>query len=81
MLANYASDSEDAYFKAFKLDSDDKKREFKLAAWLHDCGKIITPEHIVDKGSKLECIDNRIHEIRMRFEVLLRDAEIDFISS
>lgn len=78
MLANYASDSEDAYFKAFKLDSDDKKREFKLAAWLHDCGKIITPEHIVDKGSKLECIYNRIHEIRMRFEVLLRDAEIDF---
>ncbi|MDE3272925.1 HD domain-containing phosphohydrolase [Pseudoalteromonas sp. G4] len=78
MLGSYASDSEDEYFKDFKLDSDDKKREFKLAAWLHDCGKIITPEHIVDKGSKLECIYNRIHEVRMRFEVLLRDAEIDF---
>lgn len=78
MLGSYASDSEDEYFKEFKLDNDDKKREFKLAAWLHDCGKIITPEHIVDKGSKLECIYNRIHEIRMRFEVLLRDAEIDF---
>ena len=40
--------------------------------------KIITPEHIVDKGSKLETIYNRIHEIRMRFEVLWRDAEINY---
>ncbi|EED34938.1 conserved hypothetical protein [Luminiphilus syltensis NOR5-1B] len=36
---------------------------------------------IVDKGSKLEALYNRIHEIRMRFEVLLRDAEIDFWQS
>ncbi|ATC98392.1 hypothetical protein PSPO_a1286 [Pseudoalteromonas spongiae UST010723-006] len=76
MLVDHASDCDEPHFKAFKLDTDDKKREFKLAAWLHDCGKIITPEHIVDKGTKLECIYNRIHEIRMRFEVLLRDAEI-----
>ena len=50
-----------------------------MACWLHDCGKVITPEHIVDKATKLESIYNRIHEIRMRFEVLKRDAEIDML--
>ncbi|WP_019027491.1 HD domain-containing phosphohydrolase [Colwellia piezophila] len=65
-------------FKHFSFKSDDEYREFKISAWLHDCGKIITPEHIVDKGSKLETIYNRIHEVRMRFEVLWRDAEIHY---
>ena len=65
-------------FKDFSFKSDDEYREFKISAWLHDCGKIITPEHIVDKGSKLESIYNRIHEIRMRFEVLWRDAEVNY---
>ncbi|NPA29276.1 MAG: amino acid ABC transporter [Epsilonproteobacteria bacterium] len=49
---------------------------FEMAAWLHDCGKITTPEYVVDKATKLETIYNRIHEIRTRFEVLWRDEEI-----
>ena len=48
-----------------------------IAGWLHDCGKVTTPEYVVDKATKLETIYDRIHEIRMRFEVLKRDAEID----
>ncbi|GEA12453.1 hypothetical protein KUL49_28280 [Alteromonas sp. KUL49] len=79
MLADVASKDNTPYFASFALDTKDKQREFKLAAWLHDCGKIITPEHIVDKGSKLECIYNRIHEVRMRFEVLWRDAQINYL--
>lgn len=78
MLASHASDSQLAAFKHFRLSTEDQWREYRIAAWLHDCGKITTPEHIVDKGSKLETIYNRIHEIRMRFEVLWRDAEIEF---
>jgi HD-GYP domain-containing protein (c-di-GMP phosphodiesterase class II)/ABC-type amino acid transport substrate-binding protein len=77
MLAHHASDSKDPAFREFQLHSDDEWREYRIAAWLHDCGKITTPEHIVDKGSKLEAIYNRLHEVRMRFEVLWRDAEID----
>jgi len=78
MLAQRASDSALPAFREFRLTTDDEWREYRIAAWLHDCGKITTPEHIVDKGSKLETIYNRIHEVRMRFEVLWRDADIAY---
>jgi len=51
-------------------------KEIKMASYLHDVGKIVTPEYIMDKGTKLETIYNRIHEIRTRFEVLYRDIKI-----
>jgi HD-GYP domain-containing protein (c-di-GMP phosphodiesterase class II) len=78
MLAERASVSNLPAFRNFSLESDDQWREYRIAAWLHDCGKITTPEHIVDKGSKLETIYNRIHEVRMRYEVLWRDREIEY---
>ena len=79
MLAKRASDSTLPAFRGFALSTDDQWREYRIAAWLHDCGKITTPEHIVDKGTKLETIYNRIHEVRMRFEVLWRDAEVRYL--
>lgn len=78
MLARVVNDSTDSPFSDFSFQTDDEWREFRTAAWLHDCGKVTTPEYIVDKATKLETIYNRIHEVRMRFEVLLRDAEIDY---
>ncbi|MGQ3891766.1 HD domain-containing phosphohydrolase [Legionella sp. CNM-4043-24] len=56
--------------------TDDEKYELDVAAWLHDCGKITTPEYVVDKATKLETISDRIHLIDLRFEVLKRDAII-----
>ncbi|MEC4726137.1 transporter substrate-binding domain-containing protein [Shewanella sp. D64] len=79
MLANAAQKANSGPFKDFCFKNKDEYREFRMAAWLHDCGKITTPEHIVDKGTKLEANYNRIHEIRMRFEVLWRDAEIEYL--
>ncbi|MEF1282192.1 HD domain-containing phosphohydrolase, partial [Vibrio fortis] len=76
MLAEAVEKCQSGQFKSFKFNNDDERREFRIAAWLHDCGKITTPEHIVDKGSKLEANYNRIHEVRTRFEVLWRDAQI-----
>lgn len=81
MLAEAAEKSDVGKFGDFKFANDDERREFRIAAWLHDCGKITTPEHIVDKGTKLEANYNRIHEIRTRFEVLWRDAEIRALKS
>jgi len=78
MLAKAAQESDRPPFSQFGFKTRDEWREFEIAAWLHDCGKIVTPEHIVDKATKLEMIYNRINEIRMRFEVLLRDAQISY---
>jgi HD-GYP domain-containing protein (c-di-GMP phosphodiesterase class II) len=50
--------------------------ELSVAGWLHDCGKITTPEAVVDKGTKLETIVDRIEMVDTRFEVLKRDVEI-----
>jgi HD-GYP domain-containing protein (c-di-GMP phosphodiesterase class II) len=77
LLAQAAHETTKGPFMAFRMETDDQWREFNVAAWLHDCGKVTTPEYVVDKATKLETIYNRLHEIRMRFEVLLRDAEID----
>lgn len=78
MLAQAADSSTDKPFSNFSFKTGEAWREFRTAAWLHDCGKVTMPEYIVDKATKLETIYNRIHEVRMRFEVLLRDAEIDY---
>ena len=77
MLAKAACDSREDPFREFTLD-DEHWEELHIAAWLHDCGKVTTPEYVVDKATKLETIYDRIHEIRMRFEVLKRDAHIRF---
>ncbi|WP_455211255.1 HD-GYP domain-containing protein, partial [Kaarinaea lacus] len=76
MLAEAAHNSETEPFHSFQL-SDDEWYELHIASWLHDCGKVTTPEYVVDKATKLECVYNRLHEIRMRFEVLWRDAQIE----
>jgi HD-GYP domain-containing protein (c-di-GMP phosphodiesterase class II) len=77
MLAEAASAVEEGPLGDFRFSTAEEWREFRIGAWLHDCGKLTTPEHIVDKATKLETIHNRIHEVRMRFEVMLRDAEIE----
>ncbi|HEB81911.1 MAG TPA: HAMP domain-containing protein [Gammaproteobacteria bacterium] len=76
MLAKAANESNDEKFRDFCLQ-DRQWDELSIACWLHDCGKVTTPEYVVDKSTKLETIYDRIHEIRTRFEVLKRDAEID----
>ncbi|MCF8167734.1 MAG: GAF domain-containing protein [Rhodoferax sp.] len=76
MLAEEAVKVADGPLAEFGFHSEEEWDEFRIGAWLHDCGKVTTPEYVVDKATKLETIYNRIHEVRMRFEVLLRDAEI-----
>nr|WP_158118428.1 HD domain-containing phosphohydrolase [Vibrio cidicii] len=65
------------YFPNFSVNNK-QWEEIKLAAWLHDCGKVTTPEYVVDKATKLETIYDRIHEIRMRFEVLKLQEEVTY---
>jgi HD-GYP domain-containing protein (c-di-GMP phosphodiesterase class II)/HAMP domain-containing protein len=78
MLATAAERTESGPYANFKLTSDDWEA-VHVAAWLHDCGKVTSPEFVVDKATKLETIYDRIHEIRMRFEVMKREAEIRYL--
>ncbi|CAH6797703.1 Metal-dependent phosphohydrolase [Vibrio chagasii] len=72
-----ATIDDDRYYPQFSLDNK-QWEELMLAAWLHDCGKVTTPEYVVDKATKLETIYDRIHEVRMRFELLKQQAETDY---
>jgi len=76
MLAQAASDTAQGPLADFTLTEADRY-ELKIAALLHDCGKITTPVHVVDKATKLQTLFDRIALIDTRFEVLKRDAEID----
>ncbi len=75
MLANAAVEAKQGPFADFSLSANEWE-ELHTACWLHDCGKITTPEAIVDKATKLEMIYDRIHEVRMRFEVLKREKRL-----
>jgi len=75
MLTEAVHGVKDGPLKDFSMTEDDRY-ELKVAAWLHDFGKITTPEYVVDKATKLETIFDRIHLIDARFETLRRDLEI-----
>ena len=79
LLARAAHETTTGPLASFRLDGEDAWREFEIAAWLHDCGKLTTPDFVVNKATKLETPYNRIHEIRMRFEILRRDQEIQYL--
>jgi len=78
MLAEAVNEMAEGPLAAFIM-SDKDRYELKIAGLLHDCGKVTTPVHVVDKATKLEAIYDRIHLIDTRFEVLKRDAEIELL--
>jgi len=78
MLAEAVCNKKEGVFKDFTL-SEEEMYELKVASLLHDCGKVTTPVHIVDKATRLEAIFDRIHVIDVRFELLKRDVEIAFL--
>ncbi|WP_339510328.1 HD domain-containing phosphohydrolase [Pseudomonas sp. RL_15y_Pfl2_60] len=77
MLAKAAANSHAPAFRDY-CPTDEEWEALHIAAWLHDCGKVTTPEYVVDKATKLETLYDRIHEIRSRFEILKRDAWISY---
>ena len=78
MLAESVNEINEGPFSGIQF-TDKEMYELKIAAWLHDCGKVATPEAVVDKGTKLETIYDRIHTVATRFEVLKRDEEIKYL--
>lgn len=78
MIARAACDARDGPFRDFTL-TDDEWYELRIASWLHDCGKVVTPVHVMDKATKLETIHDRIELVRMRFELRRRELELQLL--
>ena len=76
MLAEAVNETNEGPLSDFSMSEKDRY-ELKIAGLLHDCGKVTTPVHVVDKATKLETLYDRIHLIDTRFEVLKRDVEIE----
>ena len=75
LLAKAVQDTIDGPFADISF-TDKEMYELKIAAWLHDCGKVATPEFVVDKSTKLETIYDRVNEVETRFAALKRDEQI-----
>jgi HD-GYP domain-containing protein (c-di-GMP phosphodiesterase class II) len=75
-IADKINRSAEGPYVGISFDEDELK-ELRISAWLHDVGKITTPEYVVDKGKKLETIYNRMEALKERFEILRRDSEIE----
>lgn len=75
MLADAANRTQDGPLRDFSMTEKDIY-ELRIAAWLHDCGKVTTPESVMDKPTKLATIFDRIQLIEQRFELLKAQAEI-----
>jgi HD-GYP domain-containing protein (c-di-GMP phosphodiesterase class II) len=75
MLAEAVNETDTGPLASFRM-TDKDRYELKIAGLLHDCGKVTTPVHVVDKATKLQTIFDRIALIDTRFEILKRDAEI-----
>lgn len=80
MLAEKAHQADQGSFAAFTFD-EDERNALELAAMLHDCGKVVTPEWVVDKATKLDGIHNRLELVALRFEILRRDTLIEYYQS
>jgi len=78
MLADAVHAAGEGPLRDFRITEQDRY-ELETAAWLHDCGKVVTPEYVMDKATKLETIHDRIHTLEARFEVLQRDARIEYL--
>ena len=76
LLAEAVNDTTDGPLASFRM-TDRDRYELKIAGLLHDCGKVTTPVHVVDKATKLHTLFDRVELVDTRFEVLKRDREIE----
>lgn len=78
MIAEEINAQKKGPFKETRF-SEDEIEELRLAAWMHDVGKITTPEYVVDKASKLQTIFNLIHLIELRFDLIAQTLKIEHL--
>ncbi len=76
MLAEAAHRADSGPLADFRMSEADRY-ELHIAGWLHDCGKVTTPEWVMDKATKLQTIHDRISEVATRFTCCVRALELE----
>lgn len=79
MIADTINESGDGYFSSVRF-TEDELEELRIASWMHDTGKIVTPEHIIDKSSKLETLFDRIELIKTRWQVICLQKKLNAVN-
>jgi HD-GYP domain-containing protein (c-di-GMP phosphodiesterase class II) len=77
MFADAVSDYNEGPLASYKMSAEDR-HQLTIAGWLHDCGKIATPDHVMEKSRKLETIFDRIHYVTAKLEIVKRDIDLKF---
>jgi len=75
MIADAVHDYDEGPLASFKLSAENR-HQLNIAGWLHDCGKIATPDHVIEKSRKLQTIFDRIHYVTAKLEIASRDIDI-----
>ena len=78
LIAQAACHAQDGALKDFNLDESDWY-ELRVASWLHDCGKLATPDYLLDKATKLHLLNDGIETVKARFVALMSQTETQYI--
>ncbi len=69
MMTDEINSANEGYFQDMNF-SEEELEEIKMAAWMHDIGKMATPQYLVDKGTRLQAIKDGIEIIELRFKYI-----------
>jgi HD-GYP domain-containing protein (c-di-GMP phosphodiesterase class II) len=74
-MAEVIHNNDEGIFKDKKF-SPDQMYELRIAAYMHDIGKVTSPVEIVEKAKKLQTIFDRIHYIRLRMDYMIQKVQL-----
>lgn len=75
-MAEVIHDIKEGQFKDITF-SQDQLYELRIAAYMHDIGKVTTPVEIVEKAKKLQTIFDRIHYVRLRMDYIIQKIKLE----
>ena len=75
-MAEVIHDLKEGHFKD-KTFTPDQMYELRIAAYMHDIGKVTSPVEIVEKAKKLQTIFDRIQYVRLRMAYIIQKIKLE----
>jgi len=76
VMAEVVHEKKEGVFEKYNF-SPEKFYELKIAAWMHDIGKVTTPVEVIEKSKKLQTIFDRIHHVDTRMKYVIQEAKLE----